>query len=445
MISTINIKEMKKTLFILSLLVIGITANAQTDLHNYHMKDRSVIGQQMNATFFPDAKFYLSLPVVSNINFSFASPVSYNDAFTKTGDSTKINVNQVLTEGEDFHSIDFATTVPLFGFGFKASKKATFSFFANSRTTMSASMPYDLLRFVWNGNGAYIGQNYIIDDIKANVLTYGEVGIGYARALEIVGKSAIIGVRVKYLAGIGSFRTSEDATIGITVDETTYKNTITFNNAALQVAGFDLDSEEPEFGAGNSGFGFDIGAELKVTEKLNASFALNDIGSITWNENVNEIRIKSTTIELDGIDLTTTEDFGDEFGDELDTLFEADTVKGASFKTPLRTNLILGAEYQVSDKGSVFGTYANYFSLGKVRTALAVGYKQEVGKVLAISGTVLKLPQDGVDFGAGLTLRLGFIHLYAAAGGLAGLANPADAKTFNMNLGFNMLFGRLDN
>lgn len=435
---------MKKLIIIANLLVIVTASFAQPAMHLYHMKNRTVFGQELNPTFFPKAKAYVSLPGISNINFAFSSPLSASDVFTKTGDSTRVNVDLVLENSRENHFIEFSNAVPVLGFGFRLNKVSTFSFFTNVKTAFSIGVPYDAARLAWQGNGGFVGQKYEIDDLRLNTLSYGEVGFGYSRELKVVGRPAIIGVRVKYLVGIGSANIDNESTVGLTVEEQTYKNTLTFEDAAFRIAGTDITNDDAggEFVSGNSGFGLDLGAEYTFNDDWKFNFSLIDIGGISWKNEAYEVRLKNASIELEGVDLANIDDFGDAFGDNLDSLFKADTT-ATQFSTPLKTTMFLGAEYKVGKHGTAFATYANYFAVGKLRTALGVGYMQEVGRILAVSGSVMKIPLQGINLGAGMTVRTGFFQLHMSANGLEGLANVNKAKGFSFNFGINFLFGKV--
>ena len=57
---------------------------------------------------------------------------------------------------------------------------------------------------------------------------------------------------------------------------------------------------------GNTGFGFDIGATYSFSKKFSIEVAVNDIGSITWEENVVNYNIEDLdNAVFDGVNLDT--------------------------------------------------------------------------------------------------------------------------------------------
>lgn len=110
----------------------------------------------------------------------------------------------------------------------------------------------------------------------------------------------------------------------------------------------DLGQDAPNFKPVGQGFGFDLGASLIIKEKLIASFAITDIGSITWDGNL---------YQLNDLDLTNFENDGIESVDFYEQIINLNGSDGllswngkSSYKTSLPTTARFGLGYNANNK-----------------------------------------------------------------------------------------------
>ena len=87
-------------------------------------------------------------------------------------------------------------------------------------------------------------------------------------------------------------------------------------------------------------------------------------------------------------------------------------------------------------------TLSNYFTQGRVRSALGIGYTQNFGHWFTASVTGSVAPQSGADMGLGLMLRGGFFQFYANVDNIFGTLDVLEASSVNVKFGINFLFGR---
>lgn len=438
---------MKKTLTIIFCLIsfIGFT---QLNLTGYHLGNNLVTGQQYNASFFPKNTFYISFPGMSEVNFDLNAPFTYSELFEVTGDSVKIKLADYLNDEENDY-LSLRASIPVLGFGFRLNEVSNIGVFSNVKNSFSLGMPKDIARWVYNGNGEYLGQEYIVDDLNVDVLSYLEVGIQYTRDLSIAGRAFTGGVRLKYLQGIASATIDNNAQISILTDPTSYRTTFTFQDAALRLGNVDVyDDDGIDEGIneaqelGGTGFGFDIGGQWAFNDKISFNLAINDIGSISWEEASYEVQLGDRSFVLEGVDINA-DDFSQEFEDNIEEAYESDTVT-TSFSTSLTPSFYMGATYKVGKNGFASATWGYTVDLGELRNSIGIGYTHNFGRILYVNSTVASVPQQGLGVGVGMGLRLGALNIHVVGDGLLNNLNLPEAQRVNASIGINFAFGNPD-
>jgi Family of unknown function (DUF5723) len=109
-----------------------------------------------------------------------------------------------------------------------------------------------------------------------------------------------------------------------------------------------LDANAPKFSPVGKGFGVDIGATFILKQKLTISASVTDIGSMTWDGNVYELRdVNLTELKGKGIESTNFLEQAQQFNGSDGLL----AWQGAeSLKTKLPTTIRLGVGYTPSPK-----------------------------------------------------------------------------------------------
>ncbi len=435
---------MKRTLYILILFLIGFSAIGQVNITSFHMRDNSLLTQDLNPSFFPNTKFYFMFPGIGNANADINLPVAYNDIFEVTGDSVKVKLDSYLqTAGHDFISVK--SHLPLFGMGLRVGNSGAATLFVNARNSFLFGIPKEAARFAWNGNGEYLGEEYVVDDLALGGMSYAEIGVGYSTELTIANQPFRIGGRVKYLLGAGMMGLDQNANVSIFTNEDSYETSFTFHNATLRLAGIDTDSDdnidEGIIGGESSGggLGFDIGAQYYFSDRWNFNFAMTDIGYISWKKSAKEIYIEDQTITFEGADVTA-DNYSDNFGEQFKDIFEADTIS-TEFTTALNPRMIMGSSYHITEKGTASASLSQTIEFGQLRTAIGVGYTHQFGRVLALTGTFSKTPQQPVDFGAGMMVNMGVMRLHLIGDGLFNYIDLTETKRVNFSFGLNVAIG----
>lgn len=484
-----------KTLLKLSIIVFAVllwqTANSQ-DNTLYNLKNTpQQIG--LNPANQPRCNWYIELPVLSSFSLDANNGFTYQDVMSKgTGaqaDSFIVDLDKLESglADENFFRTDLKTNI--LGFGFRA-EDFYFSFNVSTNVYSAFGYPKSLLG-LRKGNWEYIndgtaGRPRTLDlgGLGLNALAYNEIALGASRKIT---PNLTIGLRLKYLMGIGSVAT-EKTDIQIHTDAVTL-NWRTENPEAIAYTSFpievynnpegDIDSivtiEDDQVNNlllnKNRGFGIDLGATYVLNDQFRFSAAVLDLGFIRWKQNSYKFRAYGEAYEFEGIDFYDylfyngdSVDFDDEL-DQLEESFHAQA-QGEEFTTGLYAKVQLSANYQVTDFFDVGVLSRNVFRSGKFYPELTLSANIEPTPWLSATLSYSAKHKAYNHIGLGFVLRGGPVQFYlvtdhfifnytkvtnSQATGDTFYNNfmfqfdhgllPYSANTINLRFGLNLVFG----
>ncbi|MFT4973003.1 MAG: hypothetical protein ACI9JY_002209, partial [Saprospiraceae bacterium] len=289
--------------------------------------------------------------------------------------------------------------------------------------------------------------------------SYNEFALGAAYK---IGKITV-GAKAKYLSGFRSAATDKDQNSAtLYTDPDIYQLTLTsdyrlnssgtvdFNGFDEFDIRFDVDDAGNELFTKNTGWAFDLGATMEVTEKLTIAASILDIGSIEWTEDTRNYTSKGTfTYEgLDISDAITNGDDDPDFGNPLDTIesiFRAiETNK--SYTVDLPTKFYLSGQYKVSEKLGVGATFFTEKFREETFNALSLNSHYQLLKNIAIGANYTTLLEEGKHFNVGLNaaVKLGPVQVFGTTDNVVALFNQDDAQFFSARFGINLLFGKIE-
>lgn len=420
-------------------------AHSQSDLSFYHLGELTPQNTMFNPVFFPDANFYVSLPGISGISTNLNNSFTYNDVFSAVEgtDSVQFDPEGLLSKMKGGDRLSFNGSVSLLQIGFHIGQSGAVQLFANERFKSSFFYPKNALEYILHGNGDFLGEEVRESNIRGGGTYYREFGVGYSHKLTVMGNKTLrVGLRAKYLQGILQAQVDEGAYVSFLTDPQTYNIRVSTNQPVFDTAGFEtIDEDGYLISNGNTGFGFDIGADLEISPKLKVALAINDIGSINWKEGVKNYELIDSEATFGGLDLKDIDDAGDILADTLEQLFDyVETTN--SFKSKLNTRIIASGSYQVIPKGTVTGTILTRNDLAKLSVTYGLGYTHRVGRMLTVSTSVSKKPSQGFAVGGGFGARIGMLQLYTSVDNVLGFTDVRKMQNINVRFGVNFLFGR---
>ena len=467
-------------LIVAAILLIGAKQSlfAQHELSSnelFYHSVRVVQSNDVNPAFFPrNTTGYLALP---QFNTSFCLPLSYSEIgfqYDDVTDKTFINVNELVEKlGDGNNKFNFNSSINLIGFGIDFGQYyITFSTKLALNTTVT--VPTDVFNVISNMKGSsWIGRDNAAkiasDDLLLfNSYTRVSIGGGYHFAT----LPLTIGAHVNILDGLVNINTDK-TDIRIYATDQYYSSVIGDVNYHVRHAGcLDIDTnykvsitDIPS----NLGLTFDLGATFEMGN-FEFSASLIDIGpGIHWKQNVVNSIPRGHRIEFSGYDIssviqggTFNNNFAAEFRDSVLNVINAKNETTGDFWYSIPTRINLGASYAFNkemfkvgflfhgewEKGLMCPGFGMNIPQNTFRFNTTFSFTANIFDWLeAMVGNSFVFDGGRTDLinpGVGIVLTpLKAIQIYAVADYISSFY-LVDSKSFNCNLGINILFGGLN-
>lgn len=370
-------------------LIAANSVFAQVTKSDYFM-ETSYLRNSLNPALRPD-QGYLVVPALPNVGVSAQTNKFNLDNLTFPGTNGKrvtfmhpsVGVDDFLAGMSTDNYVNADLNVKLFGIGFYKGD-AYWNIDLGFRTHVDANVPrgfFELLKKGFDQDGQ---TRYDLSDLSATGSSFVEIGVGYSRPL--MNNSLMVGARVKLLGGLADLDLkAESLSIDAGLDYWKARSRVRLQGSVLTEVkpkyedetgnfdGFDFgDFNMPGIGAGlDVGAVYDFKDVLPVLNGLKASFALNDIGFISWSkEGSLDLYSPDTEVTITPNDYTIDDtSLSDIFEDAFDDIKEATNLRGdnKSRTSMLRMNMNAGLEYEVlKSKLSVGALYSarlgNYYT-----------------------------------------------------------------------------------
>lgn len=432
---------------------------------------------QLNPAMQPKCGFFLALPSFE-LNLG-NSGVGFNDILINQPDhnrmvwflydhSTRSNFIDKFKNNNNIYS-DFSLNALSLGLRVKGSY-----FFINAGTRFETrnTVPQDLARILIESNIDSVGgqkRSYDLSGFGVNGTMYNEFSLGFSKEIN---SKLTLGMTGKVLFGIANITTNssrvelkdggiESYKINSVID----LNTSIPNLSVVEAQDGTVDSlkfkeveDEAEAvdiftNTRNFGLAFDFGAVYKISEKLNVSLSVIDLGFIKWKDNLNRF-VQDASYDYKGLVFSSTNDSVDFEGDMLDTL--KSNFKYASVNDPYNTWL------PTKIYAGVFFRPVKFIGLGlltrqqimnkKLRSQYTASLNLYPSNAfnLTFSYTIADGMYDNFGFGTSFKF-LPFIQMYMLTERIPLYWNknkgdgipfiPAYYKNFNFRFGLNIALG----
>lgn len=469
---------MKKTYQFTFILVLVLTfslslqiSQAQVSTTLYHMYGVPQ-ANQLNPAFQPNCDGYLGFPMLSPINFSMESnPLQYNDIFSYNSQLDQMitfmhpdgDKEAFLNTLEPYNTLNTNVGSGPLSLGWR-DKQFYFTVDLKERVELNTGFTKDFAEFLINGNRNQERFNFSETGLDASY--FHELALGVSYDFE---DQFQVGARVKVLFGLANMNTRlSDITLSAYEDRWDFnsKMMIDITGPELTVpvdsSGFviwdsinvDLDTENSDFtsffvnnlstflGAGNLGFGVDLGFSFIPIENLSVSASVNDLAFIRWKNNAYQLN-QDGTFGWEGVEVKLEEDWdpGEELLDSLQNQMNFTSVN-EPYTTFLSGKVYLGAAYELNDMLK-FGV------VDRIRI-----YNRHFYNQLTLSANVMPITMfsatlsysiignNYANFGLGLSFRLGPFNLYFITDQApSGYLFPEQVNSVNFRFGLNLVFG----
>jgi hypothetical protein len=443
-------------IFVSICLVLCINAAfGQPQFSLYRLQKSLPQSNMLNPAFAPGFKLVIGLPVISSAHVSAdLDGLAFNDVFNRSGgEYLTFDTVRIFDKMKDVNHVRFSQSIQLLYLGMTVGKSYV-SVGLHEVSAATMNYPGDLVGWAIRGPGhpGYVGSPLNLGSLHGKGLAYNKASISLGRSF---GDRLRVGARFNYLMGLGmieSTKVSGKVIVGI--------DSVAVQTGVIQVntSGIDFftrgghnagDYLNYIIKSTNKGVAWDFGATYKITHRLSASAAINNIGHINWRDYTRSYHHKPVTYTYRGIDLQDYLDNNspqvnvDNEVDSLRNLFNPTEITGEKYITRFTGNVYAGVNYHVLPRGDLSALL--YFDLRrhKQNPALSLGYTMQLGRILNASvGATFQ--QRKIDIGAGLAVKLSKIQVFAASDPAQTVIYPARATKADVHTGVNLVFQEID-
>jgi hypothetical protein len=384
-------------------------------------------------------KTSVSIPVLGSLQLNY-----FNSAFKFNSlvQNNTIDPNSIIPKLKKTNQLYSGGSIDLFALRIQK-KNLTIQVSLRDVWTQRFVYTKDLANLIWNGNAAFAGSTANLNNVRFAANYYRELGVGVTKK---VNDKFSVGLRGKLLMGIANVTTQQS------------QNTLYTDPNGLAINGHSdltvltagvINSNQVKtsdlLGLNNLGTALDIGARYNFSDKISVAGNLNNIGFIHWKQDVQNYHVNGD-YNYTGIKMKDSTDIVNanwkNIGDSLGGIFKPkkDTKAYNSWLTP---SLYLNGTYLVKKDLSMYVAVAMDF-YHSLRGALTVGVTQTIGKTMQATLNYTIMPSSYFNIGAGIAVRGGPIQMYLASDNIVAIFDPYAVKYFNVRLGMNIIFGKVD-
>jgi len=442
-----------RKLLIFSLVFISLSqVMAQNNLTLYNIKP---VPQRMaiNPAFTPTCKWYFGTPALSSLDFSYNSRVIGLNELSSTlepnGSNYTFDMTKLANVFSNGVSVRSAYNHEWISFGFRL-RKSMWSFSINEKLKSRVLLPPDFFRLVFEGNGGdNVGDVFDLGFAMDFIHTR-EFALGYSRSF--IDDKLRIGGRIKYIAGINAIQTERNDLIFETSAKAfTYnvKSDLKFNSSLMPIDSNTTLNSVLLGNQQNSGFGIDVGANLKLNKKLSLSASIIDLGVVQWKDNLKSTFTKNPGVyhEYKGMDIqdflvdSTNQKKGFEtFKDTLMEIIALDT-SSEYFSTGLMGEFYVGGNLHITKNHNIGALMYGSFYKKEFYPALTLSWNSQIGRILAFSASYTMYRESYVNLGFGAALKLGPEQFYITTDNAISSVTD-NTRNLGIHFGWNHIFGK---
>lgn len=406
-----------------------------------------------NPAFVPNYKFVLSLGTGSIHGHYSNSSFSYSDLAVRRGDSLVADLVKFNASLNKKNYITMAGDVEVFRLGIQLSKKLYFNWTVGTKVFARQMIPQDLTSLFINGTAGFVNSSASFSPaLEATSYLESAFGASYK-----VNDKLTVGGRLKLLRGLVNASTeSSELRLAVADD---YTMTLTGDVFARTSGIQNADDADVDDYLKNKGFAVDLGATLKLTEKLSVGASLLDVGAINWKNDTYAYTLDPSiaTYTFAGVDIQRIidgdEDYFDAEMDSLESKFELQEGTTGSYRTPLPGKMYFNASYKIK-KQITFGAllFMEKFQ-GRFHPGLSASVHKEFWRIAGASLSYTAINKGFGNLGAGFNVNLTPFQFYVVGDNLLRMPLSyavngsyekfaSNVRYFNIRVGMNFVFGR---
>lgn len=441
---------MKKQILYILLSLFAPSLFAQQEL-GLHFLTSVWQSQETQPAYFSPKHVVVTLP--STYYNASNSGFTINKLFAKDGDSLSVNSDGVMASVKSQNYMRGNVSIAPIGLGLRFGN-LQFGFSSAIKSSGYLNYNQELAGLFLKGNGKYVGQTVNVGPDFA-FTAYSEIGIsGAYRFLKYKddeeGRLAI-GLKLKYLNGIADFSVSKDhRQASIYTDPEYYAITLKTDyeiQSSMITKGdslkLQLTADSLKAFTNNGGWGIDLGATFKITDKWSVSASMIDLGEIYWNQNTKTYKSQGE-YKYGGVTFNQLIKDGDKINfqalsDTLRATFKFNGTDAGNYKTALHTKYYISTTFKPLSFLRVGGLLYGEMFHKKMNPALALSGNFD-WKLASIGITGAYRNGRVGNLGLNAALKLGWFQMYFASDNLAGIIAPKAVRNGNLRGGINLVF-----
>ncbi|WP_289055754.1 DUF5723 family protein [Carboxylicivirga marina] len=441
-------------ILLIMLLVCVKPIMAQQNLTLFLMHDVPQ-ANYVNPAVSYQCKWIVGFPGLSSVHANYNnSAFSLNEGlrYDSSVDSSYFNFDQIIGNLNNTEIVQSTVHyTPLYAGFWVKNNWITLSI--SEKVTSYNTVPKAVAELAWYGNTPFVGREASIDGLRLNGMHFREYALGIARS---VSDRLTLGMHAKLLFGKGSLYTprtqgglSTNANnFGLLIDLDTKIKTSLPIDVELDDEGYvenvelreDIDWMQYMMNSKNLGVGFDFGFIYHYDEKTTFSGSLLNLGLIGWRTELNTF-VSDGVFEFTGTDSSTdfnSGDYAQELNDSLRHQFLPIPDDGG-FSTRLTPEIYLGASHKLNNHINGGAVFYSRIQRNKVMPAFTLSANTYDYKRLNASVSYTAINGDYFNIGAGLGVKLGAVHLHAAADNLFGFLKVENQRNLNLRFGVSFV------
>jgi len=393
-------------------------------------------------------KWYIGLPVLSSVHLNAANNLtSFNQAFSPIGNGIyQTSISQVEPLIHRRNYVGAELHVQLLGIGF-ATGDWSFLASVNEKVELAGTIPKSIVDLGMYGNRKFEGSEMSLLGTGLFETHYREYALSISKRFD---NGLILGTRAKVLFGKSNVSTkpfdvavlTDDLTfdlhlIGIATVRSSlpaYVNVVNDKPSdfvvqdLFDVKGYLMNKE-------NLGLAFDFGVIYPLSEQIELSASVIDLGAISWQSNLHQYKGWGDFAYSGALGSNTSfNNLGNNFLDSLHLASNMD-----SYLTYLAPRVMAGATYNNQEK-MTWGINTDLrIYRTKILSALTLsGQYQASDAVKLILGYTLQYNSFN-NIGAGLVLGNHPVQFYIISDNVTSFIWPLSTRNVNLRFGFNLI------
>jgi len=417
-------------------------------------------------------KSHIGVPLLSglsingNISGITVADVFRDDglgAFSGTNFNTKID--NALNKLGDRDYISANAQIEVINAGYKLNDSDYLSFGFYEEADLFIGFPKQILTLINEGNANHINESFSASNVAFRAEILGVFHVGVSRRFN---NRFTAGARLKLYSGalnvtsnnnLGSFTTTLGET-GI------YRNTLSGLDAGIYSSGFIDENDDTDITTGevigntffsrNLGAGIDLGFTYHITEQLELTGSVLDIGYINYSKN-NRNNLVNGNYSFSGLEFEYDSgvNYFDEFREDFkDNIAYEENRHAYTVLRPVKFNSSIRysfgkTRYESTCHDIRFKDYydnavgGQVFAVGYpygLRMSLTGFYEHKFADFLNTKVTYTINDFSATNVGFGISTNFWKLNIYGMVDNVFELADIADANTASLQFGINLIF-----